>query len=698
MSLKRENDFPATSIGRSSGARLQQAAAAHEAHPLLSPTPSEQNLASGTTANGAPRYVPYTPRQRVTPTAATTGTTVHPPSPQQHQGDATSKLQLMHLKAAAQAIGLDSGTLGWAMLEKLVIDVESSDEWTEVWTVITSGKATLLLPLESASYEKITPDFMKDHIILCDSPSRKDTPIVTLSGLRGTLDDETLTFRSTINPTCKLFQDLLAPLTRTTALSHLPPLPTSTKYPKFHLPSYSSNLHVPPRAQPPNLLSHPAKQQTCPSDPNQQPLRVALRRQRTKPKPPLPGFAIDRRIVRKDLAKELNKALKAEIKASLSASSGPSWLAERVHDATAPWFPFIKTTAPSRRKAGLEKESNGNAYIVNPFEENPQDCSEHLQDIYLALEQDLRTSLPKKKDKEAESDVEDEKEREKRESERMETEIWVREVMEVVERTITSLFYDRLFMQSTTDDASHDEALSSRIAALNMLDLGLGHLGIDVGEVNESDLDAVVKACGDVLTKLEALRYPAEKAASLVEAHKIVVDGLSKLPPVRLISENDVNVDEDLPTAKPQSSTLDEGLSSVAYAEQPIATTALPASSLGLESSDPPLPSLPSDLPPTAHTSSGSDLKTSASSTKIKTVPPPLPLDTPSNSASPAASAQASSSPVQKSNDIQKEPTPVSGDVLLPMIIFSVVKANPPRLVSNLLFTQRFRNQSTWPV
>lgn len=40
------------------------------------------------------------------------------------------------------------------------------------------------------------------------------------------------------------------------------------------------------------------------------------------------------------------------------------------------------------------------------------------------------------------------------------------------------------------------------------------------------------------------------------------------------------------------------------------------------------------------------------------------------------------------------EITPVSGDVLLPMIIFSVVKANPPHLVSNLLYTQRFRNQS----
>ena len=41
-----------------------------------------------------------------------------------------------------------------------------------------------------------------------------------------------------------------------------------------------------------------------------------------------------------------------------------------------------------------------------------------------------------------------------------------------------------------------------------------------------------------------------------------------------------------------------------------------------------------------------------------------------------------------------KTPTPVSGDILLPLIIFSVVKANPPQLVSHLLFTQRFRNQS----
>lgn len=38
--------------------------------------------------------------------------------------------------------------------------------------------------------------------------------------------------------------------------------------------------------------------------------------------------------------------------------------------------------------------------------------------------------------------------------------------------------------------------------------------------------------------------------------------------------------------------------------------------------------------------------------------------------------------------------TPISGDILLPILIFSVVKSNPPHLVSHLLYTQRFRNQN----
>ncbi|KDR67748.1 hypothetical protein GALMADRAFT_258040 [Galerina marginata CBS 339.88] len=769
MSLRRETDFPATSIGRSSGARLQQASAAHEAHPLLSPgpsspTPSEQTAAgtiSGAGAtlivNGGPKYVPYTPRQRVTPTAATTGTTVHPSSPPQHQGDATSKLQLMHLKAAAQAIGLDSGTLGWSILERLVVDVEISEEWTEVWSAITSGKATLLLPLEAAfTNEKITADFVKDHVILCDGPSRKSSPIITLSGLRGTLNNETLTFRSTINPTTKLFQDLLNPTTRTSALSLLPPLPvplpdlstTPPTYPSFNVPSYSSSLHLPPRSQAPTKPPLPPRPNARPvaSSSTAVPSRISNPfaslfgggpSKTATPIPPSPpaslrsldsavdssaivevsAFTINRRIVRKELAKEVNKAVKGELRAALAAAAGsnpvslplPPWVADRVHDLAAEWYPFVKNSSPGvSLRRGFEKGGkdagnglgHGQGWIVNPVEENPDDVAERLQDFYLSLEQDMRAGgtpfLPRRKERErerekerdGEAEVEGEKDRERREHDRMESETRIREVMEAVERTITSLFYDRLFMQPTTDDASHDEALSSRVAALNMLDLGLGHLGIEVGEaVNEAELDAVVKACGEMLTQLDTCRSPGDKSAILVAAHKVVVDGLSRLPPIRLISEHDVDqqdgVEEDLQTAKPNITPKNVDANASSHSAEhnttpaPSETINEPSNSSLLLSPSPtpvePSPATEKPIPPPS---------------KVKSPPPPLPLD------EPPIPLPTSKPPQLELATPPKEPTPVSGDVLLPLIIFSVVKANPPHLVSNLLFTQRFRNQS----
>ena len=83
-----------------------------------------------------------------------------------------------------------------------------------------------------------------------------------------------------------------------------------------------------------------------------------------------------------------------------------------------------------------------------------------------------------------------------------------------------------------------------------MLDLGLGHLGIEIDEaINEEELHVVVHACGEsecfcytcyfvtasltlftrrlkVLAGLDACHSPGDKAAILVAAHKIVVGKL----------------------------------------------------------------------------------------------------------------------------------------------------------------------------
>lgn len=104
-----------------------------------------------------------------------------------------------------------------------------------------------------------------------------------------------------------------------------------------------------------------------------------------------------------------------------------------------------------------------------------------------------------------------------------------------------SSFNSRLFSQPSADDARHDEALSSRVAALNMLDLGLEHLDVDVGDAAD-DIGTVIRACGEsrcpfvtfvrlasliflsALSQLDAVcRCPADNAAVLVAAHKVVV-------------------------------------------------------------------------------------------------------------------------------------------------------------------------------
>lgn len=163
MTAKRDSSlFPAGSIGRTQGTIIARNAS-HEsltAHPLLSPTaPASSGSSISSVASSiidpqspvtpvaATRYVPYTPRQRGTPASATTGAVMHSnvqASPHAHSqhGDATSKLQLMNLKAAAQKGGLEAASTGWAILEKLGTETDHGPEWNEIWSAITTSKVS----------------------------------------------------------------------------------------------------------------------------------------------------------------------------------------------------------------------------------------------------------------------------------------------------------------------------------------------------------------------------------------------------------------------------------------------------------------------------------------------------------------------------------------------------------------------------
>ena len=222
-----------------------------------------------------------------------------------------------------------------------------------------------------------------------------------------------------------------------------------------------------------------------------------------------------------------------------------------------------------------------------------------------------------------------------------------------------------------------------------MLDLGLEHLGIDVGKAGFA-VQKVVAATGQseslllyqvhkteiplVLQQLQdpGCRAPVDKAATLVDTHNTTVKGLAALPPIRLKPEDEPINTEQTPLAS-------------TFTETGVATQSLLLP-------DTPLPALLGDA---SHNSlplaprSGEPLPPNdALATEPTPAPAPVPIssdptETNTLSAIPTSPLQSPSSR-----------TPVASDVLLPFIIFSIVKANPTELVSHLLYVQRYRMRS----
>jgi hypothetical protein len=132
-------------------------------------------------------------------------------------------------------------------------------------------------------------------------------------------------------------------------------------------------------------------------------------------------------------------------------------------------------------------------------------------------------------------------------------------------------------------------------------------------------------------------------------------DGLSRLPPIRLKSEAELE-NQKTPEA---SHALDDGK---AVDENPPPIIVSPDSETQIHVESP--VGIEASAGQEAHLPSHDETRTTQAA--------PAPVSTPPRSSS---------------------PTPVSGDIILPLMIFAVVKANPSHFVSHLLYTQRFRNQ-----
>ncbi|KAL5531486.1 hypothetical protein ACEPAG_4363 [Sanghuangporus baumii] len=690
----------------------------HSSESLVTANPPPHHPVQNAAATTTTKYLPYTPRQaRVVTGSATTGTASSPvsvaPQPHQHSSgvtapSATSRLQLQNLKAVTQHHGLDASCLGWAMLEELVAGSDQTAAWTEVWAVIATGKTSLLLPTEVAnSREVITPEFLKDHIIFCEDSAREKAPFVTLSGLRGTIDGDDLLVQSSIPTSSKLFKALSDAATRSSALASLPPLPelsnSALSYPKFTSRAFIPSLPVPPRTVPskpplpprpgakpaPHVSRLPNPFASFFSKSNAPAIPTPTSHPQTDVPPvdhtvEVPAYTIDRALVRRNISKTLTKYIKTEIKDSLTGL--PSWVVDRVQNFSSNLLPFPRPPLKGIDWSNGSQTTSDQSSIleVSAYDDVAEELSQRFQEFYESMEEELRvdgspSTLRWKEDRLSE----EEKVREKNE---LDTK--VQHALEKVERALTCIFYDRLYRPSSSDDASHDEALSSRIAALNKLDLNLDHLGVEAGGTKD-DVYRIVEACGQTISQLEVARCPADKAAILVASHRIIVDGLSRLPPLHLKSEESLE-DERTPQgptfrddihSKREDETSDQSKSPV----KPIKTTSDPlANSIASEKEL-------EEIKPTEAEKTLSESKTN------ETIKIPLLEDGASVDSVPSftllPTAEEPSAPLLSVSP-PNTPTLVSGDILLPLIIFSVVKANPPQLVSHLLFTQRFRNQS----
>ncbi|KZV98757.1 hypothetical protein EXIGLDRAFT_727083 [Exidia glandulosa HHB12029] len=646
-SPSKDHLFPATSLGRSGGLKITRDTSRESliAHPLLSPSsPTSASPPAPAGASDSPRYVPYTPRQRQPTSTSTPATTA--PVTATPLGGATGKLQQQNMKAVAQSLGLATDSVGWAILQKLV-DGENGSEWDEIWHTLEAGKATLLLPAENmASTDVIGPEFVKDHVAFCTVlPSRTGT-VVTLSGLRASWEEDTATFRSTVPVLSKRFKSISTPETSAVGLLALPPLPSSSgfAYQSNTILAYEPKLPLTADGKPALPPRPGARSVSTPSTASVSRLSNPFASLFTRPGTPTAGvssseshvhthhhspievsaLAVSGKVIRKEIYRDITIGLTTELKSALSDL--PPAIVSKILSFVAPLYPSPKSS----------KSSTAGALVAPGLGSPPDVLSDAFQNFYYTLQDDLEQA--------------------KTDEKRTYTDDQAHAFLERVEGALGQLFYDQLYRPSESDDISHDEALASRVAALNMLDLSLDHLGVDTNGQTE-EVEAVVRSCGDVLQRLgdPSCRTPTAKAALLVEANRVVVEGLSRLPPICLRPEGEERkiADEKPPTV----AALEPGIEKEMEAPIP-----KPVQEDIVQSPEPAAQALPAHgspppLPPRPHT------------------PPRIPS---SPSPSPAAT-----------------PTPVAGDILLPIIIFAVVKSNPAQLVSHLLYVQRFRARAT---
>jgi hypothetical protein len=194
------------------------------------------------------------------------------------------------------------------------------------------------------------------------------------------------------------------------------------------------------------------------------------------------AIVIDRKILMNTVSRQIYKEMMREVQDALKEAGVPFWVVERVSSFMTPYLPVMK----SKRNGTYSLQDDTSC--SKPAAE----LSDAFQNFYEDLEQEIRSSKRSPRKQEdvttSQNSVESEKGMGMNEEK-------IHEIVESVEKVVCTVLSDRLLRPETSDDARHDEALASRIAALNLLELTPEHLGVDVGP-NGRALAGLISKCG----------------------------------------------------------------------------------------------------------------------------------------------------------------------------------------------------------
>ncbi|KAK3804942.1 MAG: hypothetical protein J3Q66DRAFT_131498 [Benniella sp.] len=304
-------------------------------------------------------------------------------------------------------------------------------------------------------------------------------------------------------------------------------------------------------------------------------------------------------------------------------------------------------------------------------------------------------------------------------------------------------------------DFLQDEQLQAKIAALNFMDLTLEHLGFVLEHPEDVEhIAQVVRDGGVEMQKLASVRSPSDKMNVILSSHRVVVDALNREPAVqellheieetKEVTSDGTTADSSGVAAKRQSKrasipkifmdgvipglgstnstngvkaaktlmdkgddrpskvgdqvepTMESGSDDTATARdqqvQPVTEESKVESPKGDGQADQTEAETKTATSTLKDESSSGDVEAPKQTSEVETTGG-LSSAHPETDVAPVEAATRTQHIASSSTSSTTPKGQYSADVLLPLLIFSVVKSNPPMLISNLRYIQRFKVQ-----